>query len=79
MSNFNNFISRLENELPEMVRPKDLAKTGIFTPGQLSHIRQQKNTLPYMKAHGKVIYLKGDVLEWFRNMYKEGTGNGNGN
>jgi len=68
---FNSLIDRLNTNLPEFVRPTDLVKTGLFSAPYLTRARREGKMPPFIKKGSKVLFLKQDVLEWLRGMYRE--------
>jgi hypothetical protein len=69
--NFAEFISKIENQLPELVTPDHLVKLGVAHHTALFRIRQ-KGALPFLKlSSGRILYLKSDVIAWLKQTYTE--------
>lgn len=71
--NFNKYLDKLEQILPELLTPEDLVKTKIFrSQNSLSKARQHGSSPPYIKLpNRKILYLKNDILAWIRELYHE--------
>lgn len=63
------YILKIEKELPEMCRVKDLIKAGIFNSATAAvEARASGNTPGYfqMGKRGRVLYPRNAVLQWLR-------------
>ncbi len=67
--NFDEFISKLESQLPDLVTPDHLVQLGLAHHTGLFRIRQ-RGAIPFLKlSNARILYLKADVLEWLRKTY----------
>jgi len=63
------YIQKIERDLPEFCGVKDLIKVGIFKSGTSAcEARQSGNSPPYLQIskHGRVMYPKHEVIAWVR-------------
>jgi hypothetical protein len=69
--NFNTYLDRLEQTLPELLTSEDLVKTKIFrSQNSLAQARRHGFSPPYIKLpNRKVLYLKADIIKWFSKLY----------
>lgn len=63
------YIGRMERELPEFCGVKDLIKVGIFKNGTSAcEARQAGNSPPYFQIakRRRVMYPKNEVIAWVK-------------
>ena len=63
------YLVKLEQELPEMCRVKDLIKAKIFnSPTVATEARESGDSPPFfqMSKRGRVVYPRGGVIDWMR-------------
>jgi hypothetical protein len=63
------YISKIEKELPEMCRVKDLIKVGVFNSATAAvEARTTGNSPDYfqMSKRGRVLYPRNGVVQWLR-------------
>lgn len=67
--NFEEFISRVESQLPDLVTPEHLVELGLGGHTILFRIRQS-GAIPFLKlSSARIIYLKSDVIAWLKRIY----------
>ncbi len=66
--NLNTYLSKLENDLPEVCSTQHLVESGLFGSEQTVR-RLKKKGLPYIQIGGRTKFLRSDVLEWLKNHY----------
>lgn len=67
MNALNQYIRKLELELPEICSTSDLMKVGIFNSPQSARLARKKNRGPaYIQVGRKIIYPKQVVIEFLK-------------
>ena len=67
--NFDDFISKLQNELPDLVTPEILVNLGLANHVRLFRIRQ-RGEIPFLKlSNARILYMKSDVIDWLKRSY----------
>jgi hypothetical protein len=67
MNALNQFIRKLEIELPEVCSTTDLMKFGIYNSPQSARLARKKKRGPaYIQMGRKVIYPKQGVIEFLK-------------
>jgi len=67
--NFEEFLTKLENELPDLVSNDNLVKLGL-TNIILFRLREKK-ALPFLKlSSARILYMKNDVIDWLRRSFQ---------
>lgn len=68
-ANFDELISRLEGQLPDLITPEMLLNLGLGNHASLFRIRQN-GELPFIKTSAsRILYLKAYVISWLRSRY----------
>lgn len=72
--NFAGYIKWLDDQLPDQCTNKDLVDCQLFTSvSSLSQARAKGFSPPYMQfPGGRILYLKKDVIEWAKSLYRKG-------
>lgn len=61
------FINRLDKELPELASTGDLIRAGIFKSHQAAYLARHSGTGPeFFRMYQKALYPKKGVLEFMR-------------
>lgn len=68
-SPYDKFIKIAENTLPEICSDKDLSKLKLVSCPTLFRLRKSGQGPKYFTIGNKILYLKGDVLEWIKKIY----------
>lgn len=69
--NFDEFISKLQEDLPDLVTPEMLVSLGVASHVRLFRIRQN-GEIPFLKlSSARILYLKPDVIAWIRKIYHD--------
>lgn len=74
MSNFDDFIQKLQTELPDLITPGMLVELGLASHVRLYRIRQRRE-IPFLKLScARIIYMKKDVIDWLKRCYNAPKG-----
>jgi hypothetical protein len=63
------FLKEAEKKLPDLCTERDVAALGLVTINQLKRLRKTKDSFPYLRAKGRIIYLRDDVISWIKSIY----------
>lgn len=70
--NFDEFIAKVELQLPDLVSNDDLIDLGLVAHHTALFRLREKRSLPFLKlSNARILYLKTDVIEWLRRSRKE--------
>jgi hypothetical protein len=61
---FDDFLAKIDAQLPDVCVPGDLVKTGLVSHALLSQMRRRGSALPFIKIEGKILYIKKDFMAW---------------
>jgi hypothetical protein len=63
------FLKEAEKALPPICTEEEIAGLGLLTINQLKRLRYDQDCCPYIKAKGRIKYLRSDVLSWIESLY----------
>ena len=66
-----NFLEEAKSSLPRFATEKDIAKLGLFTAPQLKALRNEGKSCAFIKAKGRYLYFREDILKWIRGLYQQ--------
>lgn len=72
------FILKMEKELPELCSTKDLVALGIYRSAQTAFYSRIRGDGPsYFKLGTRIMYLRASVIEWLKGKKRENCENPN--
>lgn len=68
MNSFDEFIDKLNKQLPEICTVNDLIKTGLISHrNTMEHYRKKKIGPPFLRvSERRIFYPKTGVLKWLK-------------
>jgi len=63
------FLKEAEKTLPRLCTERDIATLGLVTVNQLKRLRREQQSCPYIRAKGRIVYLRSDVIHWIESLY----------